>query len=372
MYVTFFTSTSTGQSLPGVVVTASRLIGGVQTTIEQGTTDASGGVTFWLNPNYDTTLLFVKSGCTPTTSIIKPTQNQYTQVIICGTGGIGGGLGQVTVSRIEGITYLRTPTSGITNPGLINFTFMAHSDFNNLQNIMMQVLNNSGVLSYSSTVCANSTNCQTSLVYNASNGDDLKGRYYIDIGDGTGYILIEGDAHWRFILTNVSDAGTVKDFMTNLKYMFNTWGTDNWNCGQYASDLTCSADINCKYIQDGSNYYCIPKDNINKLEYSKIVLLFLILCIILAITNKITNFDTNYSGSAFMIMGLLIVFCSVTGGLNCVNGQCRGLFYYDGMFHGSTNIAMSYAAGFLNNYILMIVAGFLMVGWILSILRRHT
>jgi hypothetical protein len=128
------------------------------------------------------------------------------------------------------------------------------------------------------------------LSYNATNSKEIKGRYLVDMGSG--YIIMEGDAHWRFIESNVSDSGTIKDFADNLKYLFNIWGgseSENYVCSINNNQTACNAAGSCKWIRDGTLGYCIPNDAVNKSEYSKFILLFLLLAILVSFFNKYTK-----------------------------------------------------------------------------------
>jgi hypothetical protein len=365
IFVTFITTNSQGQAMPGVLVIATANIGGVQTIVGQAFTDSAGSATFWLNPYSATTMNFTKSGCIDASSLIYPTQSQYTQPLVCGGGGTGSA---AYSSAVAGISYLKNPPSGITSPGVINFSYSVYSGRGNLYKIRQELIyTNNTLITYSEQACSNSSSCYTSLIYNATKGADIKGKYFVDINNGQGYILLEGDAHWRFIAINISDQGTLKDFFSNLKYMFNIWGGEEFACSAYNNQTACSADLNCKWINDSQISYCIPQDNANKAEYSKFVLLFLCMAIFIAFLNKFTGLDTSYPGMATFLVGLLIIIGSVSGGASCSNQGCQGLFYYDGLFNGS-----SAATGFLNNYMLAIITLLFMIGYYFSVTRRYT
>lgn len=78
IYVTFQVLGASSDPLQGVEVTAERDIGGSDTIVGQGTTDAAGAITMWLNPDFEHTFTFVKTGYDNYTTSLFPTQSTYT------------------------------------------------------------------------------------------------------------------------------------------------------------------------------------------------------------------------------------------------------------------------------------------------------
>ncbi len=325
IYSSIQTVNTIGSPVSNVVVQIERQFSGLWTLIGQDTTDSSGLVTFWVNPDYDHRLTFVKLGCVGTTQTIRPTQAAYTQTLNCGTASE-----EVYVSQIEGIRYTRGPRSGILSPGMTNFTYTLFAEQNNIVNASFQILNLTGgeILNSTDSTCTPS-GCILSFLYNASNGENIKGRYYVDTGNGN--ILLEADAYWRLIKTSVSDTGTIKQFWQNFATLFDEWGAEE-------------VDLN------------------NKIEYSKFVFIFMFLAIILALFNKsIGNYDGQYPGAFAIGITIMIWMGSLAGGLT---GQ--GFFYYSGLF-GNTNVA-----NFMNNYILAILSSFMAASIVLATARRNS
>lgn len=323
IYSSIQTVNTIGSPESGVVVQIERQFSGLWTLIGQDTTDSSGLVTFWVNPDYDHRLTFTKIGCVGTSQTIRPTQASYTQTLNCGTASE-----EVYVSQVEGLRYTRGPRSGILYPGMTNFTYTLFSERDNIINASFQILNltNGVILNSTSSTCTPS-GCILSFMYNASNGENIKGRYYVDTGNGN--ILLEADAYWRLIKTNVSDTGTIKQFWQNFATLFDEWGAEE-------------VDLN------------------NKIEYSKFVFIFMFLAIILALFNKsVGNYDGQYPGAFAIAITIMIWMGSLAGGLT---GQ--GFFYYSGLF-GNTNVA-----NFMNNYILAILSSFMAASIVLAVARR--
>lgn len=78
LYVTFQVLGASGTPLQGVEVTANRTISGSPVTVGFGETDSAGAITFWLNPDFEHTFSFVKTGYDSYTTSLTPTQSQYT------------------------------------------------------------------------------------------------------------------------------------------------------------------------------------------------------------------------------------------------------------------------------------------------------
>ena len=359
IYVTFQVIDGSGTIRSGVDVVAYRDIGGTSTIVEQGTTDAAGTVTFWLNPNYDHTFTFARASCTSATATLRPTQNQYTQAISCSDES-----SYYSSSGLDGITFLKYPTPGIIRPGNTTFFYQVYSATSNITQVKFDLINTTSYVLNTTTQTCGPRNCTVNLTYDVRDGMNIKGRFYVNIGSGL--VLLEADAYWRAIATNVSDSGTIKEFLSNFRDLFFDWSDTSSTCGNYNTQITCSADLSCKWFSENGRNHCIPQDESNKLEYSRIVLIFLFLCIILAFFSKFTGYSQAYPGSLVYILTALIAIGSMAGGLSCANNQCVGLFQYSGLFNGN-----SYAAGFLNNYILAVLAIIYMSGHIFSTMRRY-
>ncbi len=84
-YVTFQVLDALSSVMEGVVITGNRTLEGSSVTVAKGTTDASGSVTFWLNPDFSHSFSFVKSGYDTLTESLTPTQSSYTVTL-------GGGI----------------------------------------------------------------------------------------------------------------------------------------------------------------------------------------------------------------------------------------------------------------------------------------
>jgi len=360
IYTTLSVTSSGGTAVTGADVIVERSFAGVMTQVGHSATDDSGLVTFWVNPYYSHRFTLVKSGCTTYYYTITPTQSLYEITMSCGGADVVS-TAEVYTPQITGLKWLKTPASGIIDSGQTNFTYTIYSSWSDITGAKFEVVNfTGGILNSTSSACT-SSGCILSMYYNVNDGDQLKGRYYVQTTNTSGYILLEGDAYWKCIDTNISDTGTLRDFMINLRYLFSEWGSE-YDCA-YTSEATCNADTNCKWVDvstSGGDNRCIPSDARSKEEYSRFVLIFFFLAFLYAAINKATNFDSSSPGIIILFLTIIVWIGSIAG------GRYYGLFYYDGLF-GYSDIGM--LAG---NYLLAILLTAMTASHFLARHRRET
>ena len=305
IYSTIQVVDTNSNQLTGVEVTAERQFAGLWTVVGEETTDSAGAVTFWVNPDYDHRFTFVKDGCTGTTVTIRPTQTQYTQQLLCGDTSSD------YTATIEGIKYARTPTVGILQAGTHNFTYYLVSSKDNIINASFYLVNASDqtVLNSSVSSCT-SSGCLLYLMHVVNSGDSIKGKYYVDVGNGS--ILLEGDAWWRSVDIPTAGKAGVATFFQDVIYIFQEWGDD-----------TDTADFN------------------------RLVVIFFFMCIGIAVLNYHFNMDSMNPGMFLTILTFFVVMGSIIGGFSPTVAS-HGLFYYNNL---STN-------EYINNYLL---AGIMMI-----------
>ena len=300
IYTTIQVVDGDGDKQSGVEVTIERQFSGTWTIVGQGTTDDSGAVTFWVNPDYDHRLTFISDDCTDQTVTIRPTQTQYTQSLQC--DGVSD-----FVSSIEGIKYYRSPKTGIIQTGLYNFTYQVVSSKDNIINASFQLVNtsNSVVLNSTSSTCALG-GCTLLFLYEVKLGDDFKGKYYVDIGNGN--VLLEGDAHWVNVQIDTDGKSGAKTLVKDWIYVFQEWGDDS-----------------------------------NTADFNRLVTIFFFLCLLISFLNFHLNMDTSNPGAFLSILTAIILIGSLAGETGA--GTSPGLFYFN-------NLSSSV---FLNNYILAFI-----------------
>ena len=126
LFVTFQVLNVAEQPISGVDVLATRILEGSDTPVAQGTTDAAGSVTFWLNPDFQHTITFTKTGSDTETLTIFPTQSAYT---------VSMGGGAVTEpDQTRGVSLVVKPQdSFLVNDTSYNFNYTVSSTYWNLE-----------------------------------------------------------------------------------------------------------------------------------------------------------------------------------------------------------------------------------------------
>ncbi len=296
IYTTIQVVDQEGDKISGVEVTIERQFVGVWTVVGQEVTDDAGLVTFWVNPDYDHRFTFVSDDCTGTTVTIRPTQTQYTQQLQCGVSA------DIYVSQIEGIKYSRTPATGIIQAGTYNFSYQLVSSKDNIVNMSLQLVNSDGgaVLNSTWSTC-NVGGCTIYMMHTVDLGNDIKGKYYLDVGNGS--FLLEGDARWRVIDIPTAGKAGFGTFIRDMKYVIDEWGDD--------SDTA---------------------------DFNRLVIVFFFMCLAISALNYNFGNDTSNPGAFLIIMTFVILMGSIVGG---TTGQ--GFFYFNNLT----------GANFINNYILL-------------------
>lgn len=345
-YVTFQTVDQNSDPLSSTLVTATTIIGGSDTVVGEGYTDASGTLAFWLNPNTNHNITFTRSGCTPTSLSVTPSQSAYTIVMDCTTSV------SYTASPVDGIIFQKSPITGVITTGNHTFyyTVTSISDNVTIQGAKFELYyvnetligSNETFVNQSYASCVGSQ-CNLSITYDVQSGDNLKGRYYVDVGDG--YVLLEADAFWRNIEVTPGQS-SLKNALSDLKQLFSDW-----------TQPSCLSSYD-----DLESYNCTSDDLVlaNKIEFSRIVFIFFIMAVILAVFGRFTGYDGTNPGAFLLIFTGIVTLLSMSGG---VGGE--GLFYYSGLF-------LFPGGHFLNNYILAGVLIVMTLGYWAMLSRRQT
>ncbi len=162
-YARFQTIDAYNNPLSGVDVTMNRTIGGVNVIAEQATTDDSGLVTMWVNPNKDYTFQFVKVGYETFTVTLQPTSTEI-YVITLSMEGVAANIPYAT-----GVTYSFDPTPGVlTNDTTYEFMFNLTSSYWNVSDCSLTLKNGSTTLITNSSSFSG-TACDIRITYNTGN-----------------------------------------------------------------------------------------------------------------------------------------------------------------------------------------------------------
>ncbi len=196
-------------NIVGAAVIAERQFAGVWTVVGQEVTDDSGSVTMWINPNYDHRFTFVATGCTGTTTTIRPTQSLYTQQLSCATED-----GEYT-SSYKGIKYVLSPRPGtfLLEDTIQTFTFNITANLSNLIYYSMNITDKDGNQLNSTFGTTNvGGNLKVTLNTGSYDNQKLYGYYYLNVGNGT-YLI--DPAIWN-VRTIEAGRSSIMSFFRNI------------------------------------------------------------------------------------------------------------------------------------------------------------
>ena len=202
IYVTFQVINSANSVLSGVEVKAVREISGSDVQVGIGTTGADGGVTLWLNPDFEHDFTFTKSGFTTLETSFSPTQSAYTITL---SGGDG-----ITDSYFRGITSSVLPTdSSLTNDTAYDFGFYLTSSFWDLTSYGFDLRLKNGTIIDGDTTTTSGT--QLTKNYNVNNQTIIYLDYYWLINS----TYTNGTARWIVYNTDKTQ-WSISTFFTDL------------------------------------------------------------------------------------------------------------------------------------------------------------
>jgi len=209
IYVTFQVINNAEQPINGVVVTGTRVIDTVTTTVASGTTDSAGAVTFFLDSDFEHTFLFEKTGFDDFTTNLYPTQSSYT--ITLGTGTVT----TLVEDYSKGIDVKIKPNlRQLTTDETYNFNLTLTSSFNTVTEFGFILVNSSGDNVASSSLSANGGT--TGVDYNVGNTTSYISMEY--------YWVINGNYTNRTDPWPVVSGGgtnySVSNFFTDFKEYF--------------------------------------------------------------------------------------------------------------------------------------------------------
>lgn len=191
LYVTFQVFSGQVSSLIGVDVTGTRIIDLLTTTVAQGTTDAAGIVTFWLNPDFLHTFTFIKTGYVTVIQSIVPTQTLYTVTM-------AGGTEDEFVNNAEGIQINTLPSGSFLDTNTFyDFTYTINSSILTLDEYGFELFYKNGTSIYSDTDTT-STGGTLDRSLNTTNESKIVMTYYYI----TNSTRINGTTYWLIYQVN--------------------------------------------------------------------------------------------------------------------------------------------------------------------------
>jgi len=268
-----------GNVLQGVEVTVEKQFSGTWTTIEQGTTDSSGSVTFWLDPDFDHRLTFVASPYPTEQVTIRPSSSTYTVTM----GSTVGTENATYISNLEGLTWSYLPKSIILQPNTAyNFSFSITDSTNNLTAYKMELLDNeSNVFSTTTgtTINGSTITAEINTLLNTS----IIGQYSVQ-RNGTGWVYIESDAWWPVFTEDIPPRGTLNAFIHNFGGI------------------------------------SILSDESKRANYSMFLLWFFLMFTLLGFLSYTTNWDQQTSGGGMLLVVPLVFLMSLMGAFTIGTG----------------------------------------------------
>lgn len=272
IYSSFQTVTSASSPISSVLVTIERDIGGTFVVLGQQLSGSDGLVTFWVNPNYVHRITATKTGYTTSQVSITPSQSLYSIIMDAGTSGA------TFNGSLEGMKWLIFPSGGLVGNQNNVFGINLSASLNNLDGSFckMELVRSDTDAVLTSTTGGSSGGCNLSITYNIPSDIRIFGKFYVDTTDSSGFILIDGDARWFEIETNVSSWRTVKSFFEELK-----------NLPEFGENI--------------------------RQEYSRVVFFFVILAIILGVFSYFTGYESLYPGAFIIFVFFIVLLASQAG-----------------------------------------------------------
>ncbi|MCK4501322.1 hypothetical protein KAU11_12550, partial [Candidatus Babeliales bacterium] len=316
-YSIYQVQNSVGTGIQGAKVQAERQFSGVWTLIEEGTTDSAGSVTFWLNPDYDHRISVTKTGYVSAQVTVRPSSSTYSIIL--------GGGGESTVAyndTMDGIRWILWPTSGNGNfDGSDSFGVNVTASLGNIVACKFNIINRTETLGTTTGCGAYGGNI--SVTIDATNHTRLWGQFYLDLGDG--YYMVEGDAYWYNITSDIA-TGTLKSFFEHLL-------NDEISTSVFGD--ACKSGEPCRA------------------EYSRIVFFFFALFLTFGMISLKTGWDFSTRGGMIIALFPIILFASMMGLLRIdLNLPSLELF--------------PELAEAIRQYLSAIIAAFFTLGWIFN------
>lgn len=214
--VTFQVVDSASYPISGVTANATKVSTG--TLVASGTTGDDGGVTFFLDPNYQHTFTFVKEGYTTTSTTINPTQTSYTIHMTSTTA-----TSNESNDYYRDISFQIAPVASyLDNRTDYIFNFTIETGYWTIQSFGFTLWNETLAIGSKSSAANGGT---VSITNNTANYTRLTMRYYYVI-NGT---YMNGTATWIILDTSGSE-WSIKIFFADLKSYIATgmFGLDNF------------------------------------------------------------------------------------------------------------------------------------------------
>ena len=215
--VTFQVLNPSNQQLSGVSVVGTTSIGGVSTIIAQGTTDSSGSINFWLNPEVSHTFNFSRTGFTTQSLTLTPTEDSYSIVM-------GGSTAEQITDYSRGITLSIKPdtTFELNNDTTYNFNMTLSSSYWSVSDF--------------------------GFTLSSQNGTQLG---FVNSGSGSGTVSLNLDTvnYTRIVMDYYYTINSTNITLTTSWNVFNT-GFTQWSISNFFTDLNTYLDTDMFGLDD--------------------------------------------------------------------------------------------------------------------------
>lgn len=212
-YVTFQVVDTGGSVISGAYVQVTKNIGGSDVIIVSGNTDASGTITFWLDPLSSVTLYVSEATHGSTTQSITPTSSSYTLTL-------GTATSTNYTSPYWGVSYDIGPKDIILNNNTVyNFTFNISSTYWDLTSYGFTLINSSNGAVLNSTSGSSSTGSVLSVTLNTDSLNSIVMDYYWNI-DGN----FTNQSQTWVVKSTYQGNFTIMTFFDDLKNYVNNGG----------------------------------------------------------------------------------------------------------------------------------------------------
>jgi len=205
IYVTFQVLSASGNPLDGIFANATREIGGSTEIVGAGTTGGDGGVTFWVNPDYEHTFTFDGEGYDILITTITPTQSTYSIYLNSVSGDTD--ISEYT----QGINYWITPIPSVLNNNTAYlFNFSITSTYYDLDSFGFVLLNGSGTTLATNSSTSGTGGAVTYTLNTGLNESIVMNYYYVIDGNYTNYSV-------QWYVANIEEYGFgLKTFFIDL------------------------------------------------------------------------------------------------------------------------------------------------------------
>lgn len=218
-YITFQVLNIVAQPLQGVDIVLTRSVSGTDVTVGQGTTDAAGAATFWVDSDFYHTALFTLEGFTDYEYTFLPTQSAYT-ITLSGQSGT-----YADYRRGIGITI--TPSDDyLDNDTDYDFVYVLSSSVYLLEGFGFNLYGTNDTLLASRSSTSEDGGTLTASSINTSNYSTIYMKYYWIVNDtyvnGTRYWFVESLYGSSFSLNNLFNNLSLR--INNGLYGFDDFG----------------------------------------------------------------------------------------------------------------------------------------------------